>query len=435
MGIYENLPYTNFHELNLEWLLKKVATMEEPGEAADRAEAAATAAATSAGEAADDASSAAGSAAAAAAALADAATKSELEAVADVVAALENANRDRCVLAIGDSYLLGSQNADPDNENWGHYMANALGLTDGVSYFHYGGSGYGFSKSEGYNLSELVTQAASYMTTAQKAKVTDVVIGAGANDWSTSQANFYDKITASFQSIKQTLNNQFPSDVKVHIVAMGWNCIYPRRRYLPEVYTYYAQRAAVNGWRYYETYPLLQNRPYFNQDGVHPTDTAQSMIGKSIANFILGSSFPVSIDARQTNMYLNGTVIGHAWIIGKSVVLHFMRVRITNPNTPAAVSSNQDIGTFECNYTLGGFVTGENNCYFTLTGIANDQTPANKETVQWIVVLGKSGDEVGRDTEMHMYVQTLSTLTHSPAPVLNTIRFDGQIVVLPFPMA
>ena len=28
MPLYENFPYTNFHELNLDWLVKKVAKLE-----------------------------------------------------------------------------------------------------------------------------------------------------------------------------------------------------------------------------------------------------------------------------------------------------------------------------------------------------------------------------------------------------------------------
>ena len=29
MGVFENLPYTNFHELNLEWIVKKLRQLEE----------------------------------------------------------------------------------------------------------------------------------------------------------------------------------------------------------------------------------------------------------------------------------------------------------------------------------------------------------------------------------------------------------------------
>lgn len=41
MGVFENLPYTNFHELNLDWIIEKLKNIEVPQEAAERAEAAA----------------------------------------------------------------------------------------------------------------------------------------------------------------------------------------------------------------------------------------------------------------------------------------------------------------------------------------------------------------------------------------------------------
>lgn len=34
MGVFENLPYTNFHELNLEWIIKKLKQLEENQSAA-----------------------------------------------------------------------------------------------------------------------------------------------------------------------------------------------------------------------------------------------------------------------------------------------------------------------------------------------------------------------------------------------------------------
>ena len=62
MGVFENLPYTNFHELNLDWIIEKLKNIEIPQESAERAEAAAE----TATEAAETATTAASQAAAAA---------------------------------------------------------------------------------------------------------------------------------------------------------------------------------------------------------------------------------------------------------------------------------------------------------------------------------------------------------------------------------
>lgn len=62
MGVFENIPYTNFHELNLDWIIEKLKNIEIPQESAERAEAAAE----TATAAAETATTAAANAAAAA---------------------------------------------------------------------------------------------------------------------------------------------------------------------------------------------------------------------------------------------------------------------------------------------------------------------------------------------------------------------------------
>lgn len=350
------------------------------------------------------------------------------------VASLENSSRPLCVLAFGDSYLLGSQNTNPDEENWGYYMMSALRLTDGSTYFHYGGSGYGFSKSEGSNISELVQYACINMSSANRAKVTDIVIGAGANDWSESQSTFYNNMENSFHTIKTLISANFPRDVKVHIVAIGWNVIFPRRVNLPSVYRWYARYANARGWIYHECYTLLQNRQYFNPDGVHPTDGAQQALGYSIANFLLGGSMSVPNENLRFNVYLNDTIIGRAYQVGKAVVIQFMRARVANANTPSAITTDQSVGVLNCNLLLGGF-SSENNCYFTVPAVFNDQSSTNKVAGEANCWICKTGDEVGRDTVMELYIRTRSPYTQASAPPLNTVQFDGSMVVIPMPLA
>lgn len=62
MGVFENLPYTNFHELNLDWIIEKLKNIEIPQESAERAEAAAETATEAASQAQTSAEAAASAA-------------------------------------------------------------------------------------------------------------------------------------------------------------------------------------------------------------------------------------------------------------------------------------------------------------------------------------------------------------------------------------
>lgn len=354
-----------------------------------------------------------------------------VNALDDEVETIETVNRPLSVLLIGDSYLLGSGLAQPSSQNWGELVRSRLGLVAGTTFYSYGGSGYGFSKGEGYNFSELVQQAVSGMTTVQKASVTDIVIGGGANDWSDTEERRLN-ITNSFSAIKGSIGNDFGNgDVRVHVVAMGWNCMYPRRVDLPNVYSHYARLCSLNGWSYYECYPVLQNKEYLNADGVHPNSSGQDAIASCVTNFLLGSSYQLDNGNRAWSLRINDVTIGRAIVSGKNVVLHFYKIAINNVNEAQACNVNQSMGTVGCAILLGG-KSSENNCYFTIPVILNEGVDDIYTNAEISIRKPTADEDIGRDTALSFVVRIRGV---ENSPLLNSITPLGSMITIPFPVA
>lgn len=334
------------------------------------------------------------------------------------------------VLVIGDSYLAGSGLPSPTVSNWGEQVRTRLELYNGSTFYSYAGAGYGFNKDADYNFSKLVQQAVSELTEVQRGNITHIIIGGGANDWSNTSEHQLN-IISSFNAIKNLINNNFSSDVRVSVVAMGWNCIYPRRVQLPEVYSLYAKLCATSGWSYYECYQVLQNKAYFNEDGVHPSGVGQTAIATCVVNFLLGSSFPVNDGNKKVPIYINNDVVGYAIVSGNNVVLQFYRVTVNNANTPEACNVNQSMGVLSCSVLLGG-KSSENNCYFTIPVILNEGTDDICTNAEISIRKPTAEEDIGRDTPLSFVVRIRGVADN---PLLNSITPLGSMITIPFPVA
>lgn len=362
----------------------------------------------------------------------DSTARTGLASVTTTIGQLEahiyNMERDRAILCIGDSYLGGSQNSSPTTENWGYQLARMFGLTDGIDYFHYYTSGGGFMKSSDYNFYGTVQTAIINMSSSNRNKITDIIIGGGANDHQ-SGTGYENTMSASFSAIKTAIASNFQSDVKVHVVAMGWNAQYELRKNLFDTYDLYARLCAENGFIYHECFQLLQNRTYFNSDGVHPVATAQVRIAQCIANFIKGSSFPVYTGNKKWNLTVNGTVVGHAYVVNNSVVLKFLNINVENANTPQSVTSWRNFGVISSPVLLGGL--SNSNLVFTIPVILNSSTtPVYGIAETWIYKTAESAslDELKIDFKIGWY-------NAEEAPVLSEIKFLENSVTIPMPIA
>ena len=365
--------------------------------------------------------------------VADASARSDISSLTSRMNSVENAlnsiNRPMSLLCIGDSYLLGSGNTTPSTENWGNHVREYLGLTQGTNYWSFGGSGYGFMRETSDNFYALMQTAVNTLTSAQLLGITDIVIAGGANDHMSGQT-YVDKLVASFANIRTLINSNFSADVKVHVVAIGWNMQYTLRAPLFNTYDLYARECAVNNFIYHECYTILQNKNYLNDDGVHPAPSGQEAIGVTIANFIKGSSYIDYTGNKDWYMEINEQGCGRGYVVGKEVILKFLGVTLTNPN-PIAMNAWNNFGEVYCQCLLGGL--SNTNLMFSVPAIANPDT-----------------DKIDGVAEFHLYKETENNtkntinawvrfLTYDEGTVvtrtLNKLQLKYAMVPVPMPLA
>lgn len=343
---------------------------------------------------------------------------------------VSNMNRPMCLLAIGDSYLAGSQNPNPASDNWGTYVRSMLGLVPNESYFAFPGSGYGFTKSTDYNFYKLFQTAHSNLTASQRASVTDIVIGGGANDWELNSTTLANLIN-SFNNIKTIIDADYQSDVKIHVVAMGWNIQYPQRKDLSDMYRYYAQQCSAHGFIYHECYTLLQLRSYFNADGVHPTAGADYAIASAVCQFLKGSEMYADNNLLKWDFKVDNATKGYAQVIGKNVVIHFNEVGFNIANG-GSIQEFTYVGDVDCDVLLGGLST--NGINITVPGVVNQLILHGQISTDIEMHIYKTSESANKDT-LKLYVRALAYDGRTEWPNWQSFMTLEGNVVIPLPIA
>lgn len=344
MGLFDNFPYNNFHELNLDWILCKLGLLNKSVEDAGTS---ATAAAQSASEAAEQAASAE--------AAAEAAAQSAEE-------AQTYAHYGRRFIFIGDSYADGW---DPENsstiKSWVGYIKDKLKLNSYSCYEnHAGGAGFVAVGQTGKTFAGLLSEIAPSVKDGDT--ITDIVVLGGYNDREQSSA-----INSAISSFITTAAESYPNA----IVRVGWigrnvsaskstdvvtNVFRSAKEYIQ------AEASYLSGIEY-----ACRNAEYFFNDGIHPNTVGQKAIAKGLYNCLTaGSYFPTGDLA---GMSLTGGEVDYSSIncqqIGANIVLHFPTKNISISKT----GNCDGAVTYDCGEIRSGpLLTALYNAPFQLSG-------------------------------------------------------------------
>lgn len=288
MGFFNNFPYTDFHELNLDWILSKLGLLDQSKDAAEQA----------ATEAKASETAAAGSATSA-------------EESAEI--AKTYAERGRRFIFIGDSYADGW---DPETstyiKSWVGYVKDYLGLTSYNSYeSHEGGAGFAQVGLDGHNFQELLELVAPSVESPET--ITDIIVLGGYND-----RNHVSEISNAISGFSAYAKRNFVS-AKVHIGFVGRNVSTTKNQttvnnvYLALEKYHQAQKVAyVNSIEY-----CAREIGMFFNDGVHPNALGQRAIAQGLYEYILNGSAnifgvltPVKFDSPQVSIPFSFQQIG-----------------------------------------------------------------------------------------------------------------------------
>lgn len=441
MGVFNNFPYTNIHELNLDWILEQIKkVLDDNKEMSEQIDAMQYTidhlpleqeVRDQLTEWLNDGT------------LADIINQTafnQLRTDIDANTASINSLNSRLslvdspkILFIGDSYLAGSQ-LNPNTPVWADVVAHKFGLTLNSSYWKYAHGGDTFGNTDlTYNYITRLYQAVSDLTTEQKNSITHVIVGGGANE-----ANFASNpnaITTGVTNFYNVMVQNFPN-ANMYIVALGWARDTTRRVNCLDAYATLATNTINYNKVFFidSIYANLQNENRLSADGVHPNADGQARLGAVLANILMGSTQAVLDENRYIQFVFGIRQVAKCKPISdKYMQFHFMPGTVYFDNAITISSVETELGTFTCDRVLGQ-TTMLDEAYIPVRAIANGATlgqavdleglairlvyDTNTNTKKLMAKLWQHGNEFGGENFQSVTVNNLTfTYTNVVVPI------------------
>lgn len=350
---------------------------------------------------------------------------------------LVSVSHKRRIVFIGDSY---GQGWTPDGTftSWVQIVATAMGLASGDWYnSSAGGAGFGKSSSEGNQYIPTLIQNA-YTNISNPETVSDVVIGVGYNDYLVYNQEV--TIHNGIQSACSKSKTCFPN-ARIHIFAIGFTTNNAIQAKLKDVYKAYNETTA--DVQYYNVSRSIANSDYFSTDGIHINDSGQYALAVSILhalNNTTPSYYIGELPASSLTFQLNVGNDSQAFsgLLASTVV----------KNYPFLVNTVLKIITLEDNKTFD--LTGNTSTKLAkLTGMGSYIGYYSRNPYEWTngylyyTVAGQSGfeivpcsftlamDDANNDNNVYLWVRTLGVSGGGFLNISNIYRFGIQGVNMP----
>lgn len=191
------------------------------------------------------------------------------------------------VLILGDSYGAGENLSNKEN-SWAYMLKNALeknGYTVKLSVI----GGYGFKADGTKTFTNMLNTLASTMMANDKANVVKVIVGGSYNDRNAPESD----ISQGMIDFQNAISNNFENCKNVVVCPMGWTWE-GHQQGIHTSTTYISVIKAIKIWMYssaqlgFSVIPAYQGMLYessFSNDGAHPSDQGQ----KNILNMVIGA--------------------------------------------------------------------------------------------------------------------------------------------------
>ena len=252
MGVFDNFVYTNFHEMNLDWIVRKVFELEKK---------------------------------------VDTMKTDDLIGKFDLVHALKGSN----IVVFGDSWSTGTGSNDGappgttyEDNRYSSTVAKAFDMKE----FNFGISGSGYTRPN--TIADQIDYADGHMTDDEKINTKVVSLIAGVNDI----RNYSDTTLADFESAVLAAVNSCSTLFPNALILLGIGCV--AEGMADEMYNYlgYASQYALTGGKRVQLLDLVSlftGRPdLFRSDKVHPNYTGhKELAGLMISSLLGGTGLPL----------------------------------------------------------------------------------------------------------------------------------------------
>lgn len=353
----ENLPYTNFHDLNLDWIIKTMKELAQKNEDLDYIAEQAEEIKQRLEELNDldeefqevkedflDL-------------VADFATLSgEVQTLRDDVdyelATIRKPLTD--IICLTDSY--GSNDDTADRYSWCDQLREMAGL-DSAHYTKLYRAGGSFGDPDTTkNLYNVFVDGTTNMTTERKESVSDIIIVSGINEWDESRTN----MTTNINSLDTYIRSNFPN-AHVWLFAVQWDKVaairFATMGKQTNTYRDYQNLARSNGWHFVrDISAMVYSNVYV--DDVHPNSAGSRMIASIIFNSMQGNSSPFNTGYMSAVTITTSTGTRNAggiWFNGEAFVWSSNTFATDAlPDLPGTFVGEVLLGTLNTNAIIGG---------------------------------------------------------------------------------
>lgn len=326
------------------------------------------------------------------------------------------------IVMIGDSYGDGVGSAG----SWCDYAADFLGLTSDENYFKASMTTVGFCNTYlGNNFQTLMETLAGTMTTKQKNDTTKIIVGGGFNDQTYSVANIINAI-GNFVTSAKTL---FPN-AKVYVACFGWSTVAEVRQLIIKNSLQGYSACAQAGASYIvNSQYLLHNYSLIQADTTHPTDAGAKYIGYGIGAFIASGSTACPIQREIVTItpasLWDGGIDNGIYVRQDNAItaidIYNVELKLSSPGSLFA-NYDYPLGDWNSNLIKGG--KGGEEFTAISTGIAEFVTTGGTYTTNFIIYLGgTNGDEAN--------IRFGSIGTQTSTPNITKIVLRGYTGILP----
>lgn len=191
------------------------------------------------------------------------------------------------VLILADSYGAGENIANREY-SWAYMLKNAL-EKNGYSVKLSAISGYGFKADGTKTYTNMLNTLAGTMTTNEKKNVVKIIVGGSYNDRNSAENN----ISQGMIDFQSAIASNFENCKNVVVCPMGWTWE-GHQQGIHTSTTYSSVIKAIKIWMYsaaqlgFSVIPAYQGMLYessFSNDGVHPSEQGH----KNILNMVIGA--------------------------------------------------------------------------------------------------------------------------------------------------
>lgn len=401
MALFENFPYTNLHNLNLDWIIKEIKNNKKQIEDF-------TAEVVSMGVSIEEFRAYIESidseihthVVEEVTAQVPPAIQEEIE-TGGFDAVLAEARKRRFVF-VGDSYAEG-YNPDGNVTGFPEIVKSDMNIPS-ADYFNIYKGGARFSAASGNEYAYDTVLGNNIANITDPETITDIVFTGGYNDNAASYAD----IMSGIERCKTIIASHFTNpSLKVWLFGMGYNCLtMATRAALFNVYTYVY---AKSGWAFIRLTPTICAQGLWSSDGYHPTADCQSIIAKNIENVLNGGkelSHLITIEYGQTG--ITNVVLWTRQNEGFFTSYLFTGANI--PENNISLSNNTPVTIFEV--TTGLPLANQ-----------SDATMARRSTVHAIV---KMSDNSYKEVDLIVYLEQTARTTYACKAVIFNLNDAGN---------